>query len=122
MVNEAKEFFKFLEAEGALLSYFNNLIESRVGVTEFYHKITGDSCFPDNYVDGAFLWESTPEGSSYWLGIDAKWLSLLKEKEELKAKEDLADKGERVIAAARAFVTQTQTAAEEFETKLKSIE
>lgn len=67
-------FCTFLMRNDAYSSFMRNLSESS--------SVSDDRDFgrfnPKDYVNVAFIWSSTPEGSDYWLFLDSKWQFVVK--------------------------------------------
>lgn len=62
-------FCVFLKQNRVYSSFMRNLSKSSSvsDIRDF------DSFNPEDYVDGAFRWSSTPEGLDYWSFLDNKW-------------------------------------------------
>jgi hypothetical protein len=63
------KFFTFLEKNGVLRSFIENVI-------------TGGNTAPDtlrvpSLITGAFKWVDTPEGHDFWINIHGKWIQSL---------------------------------------------
>lgn len=67
-ISKKKRFIQFLKDEGVFEQYKNNWDVDWVS-----KPITS----PGSYIDDAFHWRSTPEGSGFWAGIDDKWVTIL---------------------------------------------
>lgn len=74
-LSDFEKFKGFLIAEGVWLAYLDNL--KRAHGNKSYFDFFKESK-PDKFINGAFYWPSTIEGSSYWNHIDILWLGELK--------------------------------------------
>ena len=70
------DLFLFLEQQGALVNFLNNLHKDVCKEEEFCELFTEKSK-PQGWIAKAFGWVNTRQGHNYWSDINQKWLDCL---------------------------------------------
>lgn len=72
-----QHFKRLLKEEGVFGQYliYNKRYSKYANIKYPYWK---QGC-PQSYISNAFSWVETAEGSSFWVGMDAKWAKILKD-------------------------------------------
>jgi hypothetical protein len=68
---EQQEFIKFLKKHNALIPFCVNLSLLRTICSSLFEWL--NEAEPEHYIDSAFGWCNTKEGSMYWGALDYQW-------------------------------------------------
>lgn len=78
-ITEAKLFIKFLDGNNIKKAYIKNCKSGDKGDSilcpKHFNEIINEPSF--DWINLAFLWADTPEGSNFWNRIDIKWKNQL---------------------------------------------
>lgn len=75
-----KLFYKFLEANGALIAWEQNYtiyqakLDEPKSRAEYFHRNTAAA---HRWIMRAFCWSHTPQGYDYWSDLHYKWINHL---------------------------------------------
>ena len=94
-----KTFYKFLEKNGCLEAFKNNL------PSDDYIDKNLRRVHPANYVSTAFVWSKTEQGHDYWSKIDLEWRSTTESARRVYPKTTIEDFAFRPAGYGRYKVT-----------------
>jgi len=63
-----KAFLRFIKEKGAYSGYVRNIKNNKKSIKKV---IKGSGA--QNLIQGAFIWQRTPEGHFYWSDLSAEW-------------------------------------------------
>ena len=69
--NEKPNIVQFLKDSGVYEMFFANLLNKKQGDSLSQYFLS--YFFNDNAISGAFLWDDTPEGDTFWRELSEEW-------------------------------------------------
>lgn len=73
-------FLNFINNQNALIPYLENLIKfhNQKNLKQKLIEFKCNTCPPCSYITGAFYFDITPQGQTYWYNLHTKWMKQIK--------------------------------------------